>query len=75
MFDVFSGRLSQEDAVWIESAEGLAEAYQRMLRLAADKPGPYFLFSSYAHKSVACIDTSKLLQTTRTDALDGPLKP
>ena len=61
MFDVFSGRFSEEDAVWIESAEGLPEAYQRMLRLAADKPGPYFVFSSYSHKSMVCIDTSTLL--------------
>jgi len=29
--------------------------------MAADKRGPYFVFSSCAHKSVACMDTGKLL--------------
>lgn len=61
MFDIFSGRFPERDALCVESVEGLAEAYQRMLCLAAKQPGPYFVFSSYTHKSVACVDTTKLL--------------
>ena len=61
-FDIFSGYFPRTDAIWIDYAEGLAEAYQTMLRLAAEKPGPYFVFSSHAHKSVASIDTTSFLK-------------
>jgi hypothetical protein len=61
MFDVFSGRFTQESAIYIDSVEGMVEAYQTMLRLAAEKPGPYFIFSCYSRSPVAALDTTSLL--------------
>jgi len=62
MFDIFSGHFMDKDAIWIEAKEGLAEAYQAMLQIAADKPGAYFVFSSYTRTCVASADTSKFLE-------------
>lgn len=62
VFALFSGHFENNDAVWIAAEEGLAESYQKMLQIAAAKPGPYFVFSSYTRKCVASIDTSSLLR-------------
>ena len=67
MFDIFSGIFMSKDAVWIEAKEGLAEAYQSMLRIAAVKPGPYFVFSSYTRTCVASVDTSKFLEEYKAE--------
>lgn len=42
-FDIFSG-VPDRDAVWVCTVQGLATAKERMDRLAAEKPGPYFIF-------------------------------
>jgi hypothetical protein len=57
-FDLFSGHFSRNDATWVQACEGLTEAYSRMLTVAAERPGPYFVFSSYERKCVASVDTS-----------------
>ena len=58
-FDIFSGHFRQKDATWIEAREDLPQAYQKMLQVAADKPGPYFILSSNdAQTCVAAVDTS-----------------
>lgn len=67
MFDIFSGHFMNKDAVWLESNESLAAAYQRMLRIAADKPGVYFVFSSYTQTCVASLDTSMFLEQYKAD--------
>ena len=43
-FDIFSGA-PEENGVWLEAIEGLANARQLMGQIAACKPGKYFLFS------------------------------
>ena len=74
IFEIFSGRFGDKDALWIETCEGLAESYQKMLQIAADTPGTYFVLSGYDLTCVASIDTSKFLenekaQPPRTDLL------
>ena len=56
-FHVFSG-FRDQDALWLDSAEGLAAANERMKQLGAEKPGPYFIFSTDTYTVLASIDTS-----------------
>lgn len=59
-FDIFYGHFEQQDAMWVETLEGLEAAYGKMLQIAADKPGPYFILSSDAQTCAASVDTSTL---------------
>jgi len=65
-FDIFSGHFRQPDAMWIEAREELTEAYERMLQVAAAKPGPYFLFSTDTQTCVASVDTSAFREKDKT---------
>ena len=56
-YHVFSGS-REKDPLWLESVEGLGTANERMEQLAAEKPGPYFIFSTDTHTVLASIDTS-----------------
>jgi hypothetical protein len=56
-YDVFSGSI-EKDARWIETAEGLSEATDLMKRLAAARPGPYFVYDLRRQKVLANIDTT-----------------
>ena len=58
IFDIFSGRLEDGSALWIEAVEGMESATDRMKRLATEKPGPYFVFSVVKRMMVAAIDSS-----------------
>jgi len=60
-FDIFSGT-SEKDARWLESADGLPTARDRMDHLAAVRPGAYFLYSPLSHSILAMKDTSEQLQ-------------
>ena len=42
----------------IEAEFGLAAAQERMQTLAAQKPGPYFIFGLESHAVLAIIDTT-----------------
>jgi hypothetical protein len=55
-YHVFSGS-REKDPLWLESVEGLGTANERMEQLAAEKPGPYFIFSTDTTFSRS-IDTS-----------------
>jgi len=57
-FDIFNGRFGDNGVVWIESVEGLAASKKRMGTIAAEKPGPYFVFSLLDHLIVAVTDTT-----------------
>jgi len=57
-FDIFFGHFKQRDVLWIEAREELMEAYEKMLQIAADKPGPYFILSTDTQTCVASVDTS-----------------
>jgi len=56
-FDIFSGT-PDVDALWIESVEGLSNARTRMLQIAAQKPGRYFIFSLENQAILAKIETT-----------------
>jgi hypothetical protein len=58
VFDIFSGRFGEKDAVWLGATEGLAEASDAMLRFAAKRPGAYFVCSSDSRAVVASVDTT-----------------
>jgi len=60
-FHVFSG-FRDKDPLWLDSVEGLGTANERMEQLAAEKPGPYFIFSTDTTFSRS-IDTS--IQTVK----------
>ena len=60
-FDIFSGT-SEKDARWLESAEGLTTARERMEHIAAVRPGAYFLYSPSSHSILTIRDTTKQLQ-------------
>jgi len=55
-FDIFSGTFRQVSVNWIAAVEGFEQAYQRMVMLADDKPGPYFIFNSKNRTCAASID-------------------
>jgi hypothetical protein len=58
-FSVFSGCFGDDDAVWLESVDGLEAACNRMKEIAGERPGKYFVFSSSAKKAVESIDTTE----------------
>jgi hypothetical protein len=57
-YDIFRGYSLETDVLWIESVEGLGAAAERMRAIAAEKPGPYFVFSVRDHEVLASIDTT-----------------
>jgi len=57
--EIFRGQFGDTDVVLIEIVEGLCAACDRMLQLAGEKPGPYFLFGSETHRVLLRIDTSQ----------------
>ena len=63
IFVIFSGHFKQNDVMWIEAREGLPEAYEKMLQLAADNPGSYFIFGTGAQTCVASVDTSAFFES------------
>ena len=62
VFDIFKGSPTSKDAVWVETAEGLAAARARMEQIAWEVPGRYFLFSPRSHAILASSDNHKLLK-------------
>jgi hypothetical protein len=59
-------RVTESESRDLENARS-PPCHQRMLRLAAEKPGPYFVFSSYTHESVASVDTADLFQNFKDE--------
>jgi len=62
-FDIFRGA-PDKDAMWLEAVEELGIAFDRMKELAAESPGPYFVFDTKSHKTLAFINTA---QTAKAD--------
>jgi hypothetical protein len=54
-FDIFSGQI--DNAMWLESVEGLSKARDRMRQIAAQNPGRYFIFSPASNKVLAEMET------------------
>ena len=57
-FEIFAGS-GDNDAMWLETVEGLANARQRMEGLAAQVPGQYFVYSIRSRAVLAKTDTTK----------------
>jgi hypothetical protein len=57
-FEIFRGVYADKDVLWVESLKSLAEACFRMEALAADNPGPYFVFKMSSREIVAVVDTT-----------------
>jgi|HubBroStandDraft_5_1064220.scaffolds.fasta_scaffold3796072_2 hypothetical protein len=56
-FHIMSGR-DEKDCLWLCSVETLAAATEEMNKVAADKPGKYFIFDLSSNTIVAQVDTS-----------------
>jgi hypothetical protein len=56
-YEIFSGRFGYTEVLWLESVEGLGNAFERMKEIALATPGPYFLFCNRTHQRMAAIDT------------------
>jgi hypothetical protein len=57
-YHIFSGFFRDIDVMWLEAVEGLGAANERMRAIAAEKPGPYFIFSMATNSVFGSIDTS-----------------
>jgi hypothetical protein len=55
-FDIFAG-LPNQGPIWLEAVEGLSNARERMEQIAAEKPGPYFVFSGPQNSIIARTET------------------
>jgi hypothetical protein len=62
-FDIFSG-IDDKNAMWVACVEGLASAREKMEQIAAEKPGPYFIFSLHSRSILAKIETFPKLQAS-----------
>jgi L-amino acid N-acyltransferase YncA len=65
MYDIFSGRFPNANVLWLQSVVGLAAARERMQTLAAQKPGPYFVFCTSSHAIVASVDSTRVGRTNK----------
>ena len=55
-FDIFSGSPDNEP-LWLEVTDGLADAIEQMVQRASTKPGCYFVYEGSSRTVVASIDT------------------
>jgi hypothetical protein len=61
-YDVFLGTFGV-DATWLEAVDGVGNALDRMKFLAAEVPGPYFIFCQKTHRVMASMNTAKVAET------------
>jgi len=60
-YDVFSGSPDGSqcgEPVWLEAADDLKTAEERIKQLSLTRPGKYFIYSCRAHAVVTQVDTS-----------------
>ena len=57
-YHICSGR-SKENAVQLEVARGIGNAYELMIKIAARSPGSYFIVCSKTKNVCGSIDTSE----------------
>lgn len=55
-FDIFAGA-PDRDALWMCTVRGLANAKERMDKIAAERPGRYFIFYTPERKVLAHVET------------------
>jgi hypothetical protein len=66
-FDIFRG-VPEKNAVWIDAAEGLLGARERMEQIARVEPGRYFVFSRLDHSVLAYVEKNMPVQRSATQA-------
>ena len=64
-FDIFSGAVDH-NATWVCATEGLANARERMDKIAAERPGRYFIFYAPDRNVVAQTDTTPRETNTKS---------
>ena len=69
--DIFAGHFGSTDVLWLETVEGLAAARSRMEQIAAQKPGPYFVFFTSDHSVLASVDNSRLMHASERSNAQG----
>jgi hypothetical protein len=57
LFEIFSGD-PKKNPMWIGTARSKEEAEARMAKLAAEKPGKYFIWFGPTQEAVAEVDTT-----------------
>jgi hypothetical protein len=57
-FDIFQGEPGKSNMMWIAAVESLEVAHDRLLALATERPGKYFVFRVRTCETVSKIDTS-----------------
>lgn len=61
-FDIFRGQYLEKDAIWLEAVQGLASARDRMRQIAAENPGPYFVYCCGEQLVLGIENTEKNLE-------------
>jgi hypothetical protein len=69
MFDIFTGVFGKEGAIWLEVAETLGRAKQRVSEIAAEKPGSYFVFDSSTGQALYQIHATSLVNQSHSEML------
>ena len=70
-FDILSGAPGK-NARWLEAVPGFANARKRMETLAADSPGPYFIFNPWNSSVPVQINTqAKLISAFKPRAANA----
>jgi hypothetical protein len=65
--DIFTGVYGTEESIWLESAESLAHAKQRVNEIAAQKPGSYFVFDPSEGRLLYQIHASSLVDQCHSE--------
>jgi hypothetical protein len=56
-YDIFSG-LKDKEPMWIEATDSRESAYERMMAIAMEKPGCYFVFCMKTNSIICAVDTT-----------------
>ena len=64
-FDIFRGNHEGpfSEVTWLECIDGFEVAEERMKEFAAERPGPYFVFSIFSGAVWSSIDTTLFRET------------
>jgi hypothetical protein len=73
-FDVFSGAAGSGNAVWVDCADSLEKARNKMEVLAVENPGHYFVFSAAQQRIVADVNTTDGEPKSDQGANDGAIE-
>jgi hypothetical protein len=66
-YDIFSG-LKDKEPMWLEATNSRESAYERMLAIALEKPGSYFVFCMTTNSIICAVDTTLIPRMTESKA-------